>query len=103
MTSRFFMAAGVRYVVSLQPVAKALALRRTAARAVARAAARAMPASAAKRAAPAPARAPLAQPELDLAKLQGTIKGSKLLASRVSDPEKLAVAEAAPAAARPAR
>ncbi|MBI5070839.1 MAG: S8 family serine peptidase [Deltaproteobacteria bacterium] len=103
MAGMFFMAAGVRYVVSLLPVAKALELRRSAARAVSRAATRAMPHSAAKRAAPAPAKRQAAQPEFDLAKLQGTIRGSKLLASRVSDPGKLAVAESVPAAARPAR
>jgi len=104
MAGRFFMAAGVRYVVSLLPVQKALEVRRSVARAAGRAATRALPLSAAKRAAvPMAARPDLVQPEFDLEKLLGTIKGSKLLASRMSDLDELSVAEATPAAARPAR
>ncbi len=104
MAGKFFMAAGVRYEVSLLPVREALKLRRTAAHAAGRAASEAQPLSAAKRAAvPMAARPDLVQPEFDLERLLGTIRGSKLLASRMSDLGTLSVAEAAPAAAHPAR
>jgi len=114
MASRFFVAAGVRYVVSLLPVKKALEVRQSVARAASRAAARALPrarakapphaaAGAERAAAPAAARPQLVQPEWDLERLQGTIRASKLLTSRVSDPARLSVAEATPESARPAR